>query len=421
MKKFFSLIALCAMVLVSCQKEADSVSVDKNSWKVAYTGGEYTIGVTANGEFTAQADQDWVTVAVGDAKVDFTVAEYDGASSRTATITVTCGEAKATATVEQEAAPQYVSLGNPANCFLINDGGYYYFDATVIGNGQEGILTGAHTTSATIAPAAAKVVWDENELISDVKFKDGKIYFKLETRDGNAVIAATDAADNILWSWHIWSVEEVKDIDFGAYKIMDRNVGAIGSTAADEESAYGMYYQWGRKDPFSRTIGFGETGILIDSEAANHTIANSIAHPDTWFGAEHGDNANWLANAGDDQRNLWGSSNLNEDWLSSDYGHKTIYDPCPAGYVILSPKSVWDFTPENVDGGILINGQLFIPNASFIHAAGGGWWDPYADLWYASPAHWGDSNQQAFRVVPGDTHMNYGRCYGQPVRCMKLQ
>ena len=68
--------------------------------------------------------------------------------------------------------------------------------------------------------ASAEVLWetfgtDENvikgNLISGARYENGRIYFKTADayREGNAVIAAKDAAGTILWSWHIWLTDQL--------------------------------------------------------------------------------------------------------------------------------------------------------------------------------------------------------------------
>lgn len=86
-----------------------------------------------------------------------------------------------------------------ANCYMITSGGGYYFDATVKGNGQAGIHPTFKDQSATLSPAGAKLVWEEvSGLITGVSYENGKIYFACSGKDGNAVIAATDEAGNVI-------------------------------------------------------------------------------------------------------------------------------------------------------------------------------------------------------------------------------
>ena len=138
-----------------------------------------------------------------------------------------------------------------ANCYMITSGGGYYFDATVKGNGQAGIHPTFKDQSATLSPAGAKLVWEEvSGLITGVSYENGKIYFACSGKDGNAVIAATDEAGNVIWSWNIWSTGKIKDLHLGEWDFMDRNLGA---KSVDD---HGLYFQWGRKDPFSSIIEF---------------------------------------------------------------------------------------------------------------------------------------------------------------------
>ena len=434
MKKFFSLIALCAMVLVSCQKEADSVSVDKNSWKVTYTGGEYTVAVTANVPFEAKADQDLVTIVAGTDKVDFTVAENETTAARTATITLTAGEATATVTVEQEAAPNYVSLGEPANCFQVSEGGYYYFDGTVMGNGDAGLYTDFPVKSTKIDPKAAKLVWEEEEgLITGVALKDGKVQFQVANRDGNAVIAVTDASDNVLWSWHIWSAEAPNDVAVGNWVAMDRNLGA---TALSGDAAKGLYYQWGRKDPFSRVISFdsgmGEgwyhpvVGTGDDaSNAEIHSIAYAIAHPIEFIAATGENTKDWMANAGS-QNWRWGL-NFAVDGLLDFPLFKSVFDPCPAGYTVASDnfyRAGWETKGNDAEGSLtLFDGKLTFVNSTFVYNGGYGWWEDSnmpACMWSCSTA-WGNTSN-AFRMsaVEGDPSGNYDPACAHAVRCVKF-
>ena len=79
---------------------------------------------------------------------------------------------------------------------------------------------------------------------------------------GSAVVACVRDGDNvILWSWHIWVVdtypwEPIQGINTG--RVMNRNLGAAKTPVAGslmqknwpDPQEMGMYYQYGRKDPF---------------------------------------------------------------------------------------------------------------------------------------------------------------------------
>ena len=135
--------------------------------------------------------------------------------------------------------------GQPSNCYMINAAKTYSFDATVIGNGEAGIIAdaGFHTTSAGIDPKSAKLMWEDTEgFISGVSLVKGKVHFTAEKNVGNAMIAVFDGAGTVLWSWHIWGVgdtmPEDEEVSSQAtisanstlkvrYTVMDRTLGAL--------------------------------------------------------------------------------------------------------------------------------------------------------------------------------------------------
>jgi hypothetical protein len=149
------------------------------------------------------------------------------------------------------------------------------------------------------------------------------------SKTGNAVIAVK-VGGVIKWSWHIWVIDY--NPDSAAW--MDRNLGATSGTATDGAATFGLYYQWGRKDPFPRANSFsgGERTIytsIDDATGATYNIADNkvtaaqtidytILNPKTFIGV----NGSWLT--GSAAEGLWYSNG------------KTIYDPCPAGYRLSS-------------------------------------------------------------------------------------
>ena len=91
----------------------------------------------------------------------------------------------------------------PVSCYMINAAKTYSFDATVIGNGDAGIIAdaGFHATSAGIDPKSAKLMWEDSEgFISGVSLVKGKVNFTAEKNVGNAMIAVFDGAGTVLWS-----------------------------------------------------------------------------------------------------------------------------------------------------------------------------------------------------------------------------
>ena len=261
--------------------------------------------------------------------------------------------------------PEYVFVADPkptnlsengyANCYIIPQAAfsYYCFDATVIGNGDEGLFDGAHVTSTKIAPKGAKILW---KIISSSKVQEtseqpiytesvkidrkGIVTFRTHSNAGNAVIAVYDNEEctgEPLWSWHFWkpegALDAVKDIVYNeTYTLMNMNLGAIQLN--NYPDFHGMYYQWGRKDPFFHANGVAVTaaGItLVANNATDGDVAYTVANPKTFItstGAANFENNDWLPNEMQNDK-LWGSK-------------KTIYDPCPAGYRVADAAAFAD-------------------------------------------------------------------------------
>ena len=219
-----------------------------------------------------------------------------------------------------------------ANCFVISTAGAYKFPA-VKGNGTEtvGEVAGVELLWET---CNAKDAVEKNSVIAKVDYEDNWIYFQTseDLLAGNALIAALNANGDILWSWHIWIPKNAFTVDtFGLSSVpmMSRNLGALVDTpdpatgATVDASSAGLYYQWGRKDPF---VGYkwgkssydvavsGKSGRSITKSTTQITLAESIAAPTTMVTFK----GDWMP---EHDNTLWGLD-----------GDKTIYDPCPAGY-----------------------------------------------------------------------------------------
>lgn len=222
-----------------------------------------------------------------------------------------------------------------ANCYMIHNAGLYSFDASVAGIGNEGIIAdaGYHTADAAINPSDATLLWAEPwDMISELKYdsENKRISFYTTGREGNAVIAATDAEGSILWSWHIWAtdlpMEQQYKNDKGEFYVLDRN---LGSTRADRgtgeewKESVGTLYQWGRKDPntFLTCIPLGISNF--------NTLADAINNP---VGITNG--------------YIWLSPMNTKLWSPT---QKTIYDPCPTGYRVGN---------NNVYSGLTISGTM---------------------------------------------------------------
>ncbi len=278
-----------------------------------------------------------------------------------------------------------------ANCFIVdptnpNNVDGYVFDGTVVGNGDEGIIlnTTFDRTTSDIHPVAAKLIWESSHgLITGVEFVEQYVRFRTPTTDkGNAVIGvySNHECTDLLWSWHIWVTDTPQDILFEDVPsgvsttdivLLDRNLGATYAPSSSESwtdanrlATYGLYYQWGRKDPTPGPSKYNyssrdmETATYYDysgteqntvtlSILSSPTIENSIKAPlafivpntlsDTYY-------YNWLHNMTDE---LWGYNSETQAVLT-----KTIYDPCPYGYRVAGDELQTLFKAASDNSGI---------------------------------------------------------------------
>jgi len=244
----------------------------------------------------------------------------------------------------------------------------FCFIGTIIGNGENGIMskgvTQFHTNSATIStPASAKLLWQsENGLISNVHLQHGYIRFQTPPGDGgnfrkgNAVIAALDSEGKIVWSWHIWITETPSPQEVQGVSFMDRNLGALTvtdnkvvPTTSDEAlKLYGLYYQWGRKDPLPGPLKYNQSsGQSMRITPVYNTYSEKITSLGTYVynqaesivdGIEKP--LHYLINPTSSYYDYnWTSEKIDFMWgeailtSSGDNQYrKSIYDPCPYGY-----------------------------------------------------------------------------------------
>lgn len=223
-----------------------------------------------------------------------------------------------------------LSAAGTANCYLVKAAGDYKFQA-VKGNSPTAIGGDIDEVEVLWESFGTNEIPQEGAIIASADYLDGYVVFSTpETfRNGNAVVAAKDTDGKILWSWHIWCSEEGWSDQVypnGAGTMMDRNLGAI-SAVPGNVGALGLFYQWGRKDPF-----------LGSSSITEKTLAASTGNWEAASGKKGVDYAveNPMVFITGSQD--WCSSQTAElRWMDS---QKTAYDPCPAGYRV--PKGGTD-------------------------------------------------------------------------------
>jgi len=249
---------------------------------------------------------------------------------------------------------------------------------------------------------SAALYWeDEPGLIRSVSIsgsnEDAQIRVAIKRgMKGNAVISFHvgtngDASDPIYWTWHVWVTDDptkgvayTKGFETDVLNErftpvhMDRNLGATNAyfLGNDWHKSAGLFYQWGRKDPFPPLLHKDRTyyelnGLVgpisnhesFSTEGLHYTMKNrpsteieenikySIQHPIDYL--IYKDEGNWFSDRALKSQNpaiawdLWsdnykgGPSNANssnpevsED--SKSYELKSEYDPCPGGWRVIS-------------------------------------------------------------------------------------
>ena len=224
----------------------------------------------------------------------------------------------------------------------------YLFDATVQGNGRA--TTGI--TPQKLKGTSVRLIWQtgtaERAVVCDVGYNGSRISFRTGTAiGGNALIGLFDKDGDCIWSWHIWATNGALTTHVypSGYVFMDRNLGAENLDPGDPASR-GLYYQWGRKDPFPYDLAafdYGEGfafGTYYGEDSSTATVTWAAAHPATLLGraADPSDPAQRLSSwLGQPSPNLWG--NASTGGRPTTAGAKSIYDPCPPGWRVPPPEA----------------------------------------------------------------------------------
>lgn len=228
----------------------------------------------------------------------------------------------------------------------------------------------------------ASLVWqDELGLVKSVAGNGAAKAIVVElnaNKSGNAVVAAKKDGV-IVWSWHVWVTDFDPEADpmvytgaNGTYTFMDRNLGA-STNEKYKAGALGLFYQWGRKDPFVGADGVESSVYVkkydIDGNAIREvtetrpiyedfTTTNlqlAIQNPTVFYTAPSSawPVVDWLTDDAQLQDNdLWGGVS----------GRKTIYDPCPEGWMIPPAGDCWGFRKKYKKDGNLNDAQPYDPS-----------------------------------------------------------
>ncbi len=351
---------------------------------------------------------------------------------------------------------------NTANCYIVVPGGNLKMPVNIKGNGGNVAGTGLSTTHTA---GSVGILWQTEPgliILRDFNISAQTVKITAGSSSGNAVIANYDgpnATGNILWSWHIWVTDYNPDSSpvangniytYNNYIWMDRNLGATTATPANVNTL-GLYYQWGRKDPFPGPSDYkdipdssysslpiydasgtqltegaptGGTGINSVVVSESNNLLNSIRKPMTFYYNNVNLPYDWLTNTSFHNPLLWGGGNTDTPT------NKTIFDPCPPGWRVPAWRngtSPWDgFTvdtfPWSNYGRIYTVANTYYPASGYRHRASGTF-DYVERRGYCWSASVPKPSQQFYSL-----HFEYDRvslttahysANGFPVRCVR--
>ena len=336
-------------------------------------------------------------------------------------------------------SPAVAGVYKTANSYIVSAAGDYKFRATHKGNS---------TTSTVGTINYAVVLWESfgtataptaGDLVKNVAYSDGYIRFTATAAEGNAVIAAKDASDNILWSWHIWLTDKPAEHEYAnrAGTMMDRNLGATSATPGDV-GALGLLYQWGRKDPFLGSSSTSSSTVALStitwpSPVMRSTLAHDatyhVANPTTFITSNNSrQNYDWFFTS---------SSEYHNDRWPDSGSPKSIYDPCPAGWRVpdggengiwakahgssTNYNSTYDSTKRGFDfsGDFGESSPIWYPVVKRrSYETGNLSSDNTGCYWSCSP-----TSNMVYYLYTSSSNVNPAsyafRAFGQPVRCCK--
>lgn len=382
---------------------------------VSYKEQTFEIKLLTNAKFDVLCDSEWInyntTKGIKESSILLSIQKNNTFEKRSGKVIIKNDSFEQIIKISQYGLPTDLSSKGTANSYIVplNDA-YFCFDASVAGNSKSYHLKGG---------SKANIVWDssnkylQGNTIDNIEYdaEKGTIIFHAGQSEGNVLISLQDNDNNIIWSWHLWLTDYNPDEKFITFSngtiLMDRYLGA------SSEESIGLYYQWGRKDPF--------TSAKYDYFRPYEnpvTVEYCISHPNTFIGGSY-ESTNWDWNT--EHTAIWTSA-------------KSMYDPCPPGWKVmdeacLSPLSEGCFVDDN-SHCFIIGEPNCTPQTKFratglLHSAGhiqGS--SDHISMWTSSGSFYSfyQALEKSLSFYQQDMHFKdtySGRAYGLCIRCQR--
>jgi hypothetical protein len=324
-----------------------------------------------------------------------------------------------------------------ANCYIVAPGKSVYIPLARANDSDLGTQISDLTASGYTVGVAWQDLGASSSAVTATQSAADRAFgvFKVTAASGytgNAVVYVKSASNTTLWSWHIWITSydpDVTNSPIGTYTFMDRNLGATNITPG--QAYKGLYYQWGRKDPFPQASTVNSTTFetvyngsgtsittvptLVSNTPTTNNLSNSVLNPTSFYyaGAPTYD---WYAATVANQNNgLWGTL-------------KTVYDPCPAGWKV-APSAAYTSTSFSTSTMTNISGTY-----GWTYTSSGSFW-PLSGLLDYGPGtlgnvgsvgyYWSSANSSQsgsgtdLYTTSVAVSVNHSRAYGMSVRCVQ--
>jgi len=267
-----------------------------------------------------------------------------------------------------------------------------------------------------------ELIWTDNQYvlgedaaISEIKLivsknNKGFLYVQPGHGEGNALIGIfpyIPGFDYYKWSWHIWVSEEKDEIEKNVW--MDRNLGALtnswSSATEPIDRVTGLYYQWGRKEPFTLFTKWIETKQEYKSTYPDlHalTTQGAVRYP---FDAAS---------------NPWTGMLESPDSWMPDGTEKNVFDPCPVGWRLPTKDELSGYA-ATFNSGITGEAGYLPAGGRFIIENGVGTWEELRKMGY----YWvsdGDQLGTAYNFTFDETNQTMTTSdarYMSNVRCIR--
>jgi len=356
-----------------------------------------------------------------------------------------------------------------ANCLVVsNSNTEYMFPAK---NGSLADLTGVDHVSVlweTDNSGYQTTTVSVGDIITDVTYDsaDNMIHFRTADngKQGNALIVAYNSSNSVLWSWHIWRLAGgLKEVTLTtkhgeSERFLDRNLGAVSCNPADGVKTYGLYYQWGCKNPLLGGLNTGSVYAIKPVYAyagtycpntkqrfasiSSSSLGTYMKNPRYLYYDANEDTGSGLSAYYSPIQYYWQYSTGSVAYDNYQlFAAKGQNDPCPAGYAVSPGASnprgcndngytrpsesnigqyCWWVGGVATDNGYLIDGSYFPLTGNINHNFG----TIYADAVYLTAYY----NQTSFFRFSGSNSGYYPVDNGTEtlrtggvVRCQKIQ